>query len=463
MTLKQLKELYEGDRYQEILEEIEKMKHQGKLDSLSLEEQAWYSYYKSCALEALSRFEDAFQEASRARARLEPRKYKLLDLALLVAQIYPLNRLNKDEAFAYIGEGEKLIRSLTESEREAGAEWISLFLNAKGNFHLDKGEIDSSLRYYQRSLSLREKIGTQLAISSSLNNIGNCYLHKGELDSALDYYKRSLSIAESLGNIPSGAVYLMNIGVVYKLKGELDKAKEYQQKSLSLHEKIGSDYHTAYTLGLLVFTTVEMQDYDLAREYLKRFQVISEHLPVKLFHQAYRVASALILKQSKRMKDKIKAQNLLNDVIDEGIANFYLEAYARIYLCELLLLELKVSGEPEVLAEIKNHANELQILAQDQHSFLYSIHVLLLNARLAVIEGEFQQAIKYLDQATVTAEEKDMGTLLQTVIEERELLENEFKKWQELIQRNAPLQERLEAARLEKYIERAQKMASSIR
>jgi hypothetical protein len=97
-------------------------------------------------------------------------------------------------------------------------------------------------------------------------------------------------------------------------------------------------------------------------------------------------------------------------------------------------------------------------LAQNQQSFSLIVKALLLQAKFEMIEGNLQKASKYLSQAEITAKEKDLGLIVKKVTTEKKNLENEFEKWQELIQRNVSIQERLERIRMEDYLKEIQKV-----
>ena len=88
--------------------------------------------------------------------------------------------------------------------------------------------------------------------------------NKGDYDTALDYYDRSLAIEEELGDKSGMGYNLNNIGVVHHNKGDYKKATEYLEKSLPIHKEIGFK-------GLELFTTTYLylsykhlsKDYDL--------------------------------------------------------------------------------------------------------------------------------------------------------------------------------------------------------
>ena len=68
------------------------------------------------------------------------------------------------------------------------------------------------------------------------NNIGNVYFGCGRNAVALDYYQRSLSIKERIGNPQDIAYTLDNIGTVYAMQQQWDKAEDAYSRARRLFE-----------------------------------------------------------------------------------------------------------------------------------------------------------------------------------------------------------------------------------
>jgi tetratricopeptide (TPR) repeat protein/predicted amidohydrolase len=425
---------------------------------------------------------------------------KILTLALLIAQLYALWKLGRlEDVLEPIKEGNFIIEALTAKKRQTGT-WVALFENVQGNIYYQKGELDKALKHWKQSLAIREdigdfqeiagslnnigiiyrtkgeldkaleyfkrglalydEIGNPFYIALALNNIGDAYRAKGELDKALEYLKRSLALKEDIGNLQDIATTLDNIGIIYRAKGELDKALDYFKRSLALEEVIGNDIWSSYTLFYLILVTLDQQDQTRAQAYLNQLQQLHARTPNKKIHLRSQLAEALVLKRSKRMRDKVQAQVLLNQIVNEEVIWFEWTALAIINYCDLLLFEVKSFGDPEVWTEAKTLIQQFSTKARDQQLFPMIVEALLLRAKFATIEGELQQALKYYDQAKLIATEKNLDLLIQKIAGERQTFEVEFEKWQELIQRNAPLQERLKMAQIDKYIQNALKLVS---
>jgi tetratricopeptide (TPR) repeat protein len=500
MLVKILKDLYTNGKYQEVLDQLTQKDKQGAFVTLPENEQIECLYYKSRSLVYLGQLEDALQVATAARANAMSLDDKALTLALLIAQLYALWKLGRlDDTSEFIKEGNSIIGSLMAKDRQTMT-WVAMFENVQGNVLYEKGEFDKTLKHWTKSLVLREEIGNFQDIAGSLNNLGLIYRTKGELDKALEYYKRSLAfydeignpfhialalnnigdayrakgeldkaleflqrslaLKDDIGNLQDIATTLDNIGIIYRAKGEVDKALDCFQRSLALEEKIGNDLWSSYTLFYLILLALDQQDQTRAQTYLSQIQRLHTRTPNKKIHLRSRLAEALVLKQSKRMRDKVQAQDLLSQIVNEEGVWFEWTTLAIINYCDLLLFEVKSFGDPEVWAEAKTLIQQFSTKAQDQQLFPEIIEALLLRAKFSTIEGELQQALKYYDQAKLTATQKNLDLLAQKITGERRTFEQEFEKWQEMIQRNASLQERLKMARIEEYIQDAIKMAA---
>jgi tetratricopeptide (TPR) repeat protein len=108
-----------------------------------------------------------------------------------------------------------------------------------GVVHVDKGDYDTALDYYGRSLAIQEELGDKRGMGYNLGNIGTVHKNKGDYNKALDYYGRSLAIQEELGDKAGMGGSLNNIGIVHSNKGDYDKTAEYLEKSFSIQKEIG--------------------------------------------------------------------------------------------------------------------------------------------------------------------------------------------------------------------------------
>jgi tetratricopeptide (TPR) repeat protein len=87
--------------------------------------------------------------------------------------------------------------------------------NIKGRYFFYKGELDSSLVYFERALRNYEKAGARYEIGSLQNNLGNVYADYGDTFQALNYYHQGLLVMEEYGDVKRQADILTNIGTIW--------------------------------------------------------------------------------------------------------------------------------------------------------------------------------------------------------------------------------------------------------
>ncbi|MFX0050082.1 MAG: tetratricopeptide repeat protein [Candidatus Hermodarchaeota archaeon] len=363
----------------------------------------------------------------------------------------------------------------------------------------DKGELDLALEYQLQTLRLFKELGNKSEIAKSLAKIGFIYLSKGDLDRAFENQQQSIALYDEIDKSQKSWA-LVGIGEVYRLKGELDRALTYLEQSLSLRKDFGHDEDIAeclYYIGKifhqqgkldpaweyleesltflnepddnlfitgilldLVSLAIEKHFHEHSAEYLKRLKRINDQEENMIIDQRYRMAKALFLKKSTRIRDKALVQDIFQQIAEEEIVDHRITVAAMYNLCESLLDELKAYGEVSVMLEAKSLAKKLTTLAHKQSSPLLAIDALILQAKLAMVEGDLSDAEELLEQAKSTAEDKNLGFYIATKVStERGNLEDQYDAWQRLIKNNAPFKERLEQARLKNYLNEALKLA----
>ena len=121
----------------------------------------------------------------------------------------------------------------------------------------------------------------------------------------------------------------------------------------------------------------------------------------------------------------------------------------------MLIDEFITYNEPEVLDELKERINTLHQEAIEQGAYTLLINSYLLQARLSLIYGELMRSEQLIEEAVTTSKEHGLTSLYEKALVIRNKLTSEFNKWQELINRNAPLKERIQESELKNYFEEA--------
>ena len=339
-------------------------------------------------------------------------------------------------------------KSLSLWEEIGDKQEISSVLNNLGVLNRTKGELHKALGYYQKSLFLYKEFGNIDDIATSLNNIGNIFRYQGELDEALHYYKQSLDSWEEIGNSQFVSLAFYNIGEVYQQKGKFDTAKRYFKQSLTLREEIGNKQDIAMTLFYLISASLDSNNTKSAQRYLDRLRYIESSEKNSFIRQLRKIAEASLLKTSPRMKHRVEAQELLQKVLEEEIVDHSLTVIALIGLSELLLEELKISGDQEVFTLLQAMVSSLFDIAKHQDSHNLLVKTYWLQSQMALVDLDLEKARELLNKAQEIAEKKGLRKLAINISSDHDSLLDQLSDWESFIDKKAGLKERLEFAQL---------------
>ncbi|MFX0090321.1 MAG: tetratricopeptide repeat protein [Candidatus Hodarchaeota archaeon] len=334
-------------------------------------------------------------------------------------------------------------------------------LNMLGVIYWYQGNLDNALDYYQQSLEMVEKIGNKLLITRALNNIGEVYKIKGELDLALEYHQKNLTVFEELKNKQDTINCLTNIGIIHYEKGDLDQSTLHLKRSLSLSEGIANNLTMSEMLFYLISVAIEKSDLEQAHQHLDRLKGINnQEADNKRISQRYRVAEALLLKTSKRARNRAKAEEIFEQIIEEEVIEHEMTAFALLNLCDLLLVELRTTGDESALREVKQLVSRLLEIAKEKQSHSLLAETAWLQSQLALIELEIEEAKRLLTQAQLLAEEKGLIRLAMTISKEHDILLEQTNLWEDFTKRAAPFAERMAVTHLEEQLVRMIKTKS---
>ena len=252
--------------------------------------------------------------------------------------------------------------------------------------------------------------------------------------------------------------------IFYKNLGKYDEAVNFLVSGREILNQItkGSKaFFNWHSLGLfhLILISHTLSDLETAQTYLQELEEISNQSRRKINIIRYRFATALVKAMSKRAIDKFEAQQIFQAIVDENVIDHSITTLAMLNLCELLILELKITEtEEEIFNEVINLSDKLQSIASVQSSSVVQTMSLILKSKLALVAGDLHGANDYLKQAHDIVVDKNLNFLLPQINNEQNVLHDELEKWKDLIHRNASVKERFEHARVESYILEAKKV-----
>lgn len=348
---------------------------------------------------------------------------------------------------------------------EKGAELCNKFGNKLilGGFYVGManalsgmGQIRRAISFYLKAKKFAEEIQNDSLLCRVLGNLGGIYNKIGEPKTAIKLLDQCRTISQQIGDKSVLAFSLRVLGISYQLLGEFDQAKKVFLESISLYPKIG-DYLGAETARFFLFLlALELNSIDQAKKYyekIKRFVIANPSPGVLLFEK---FMQAMLLKASSRPRDKFKAQNLFKDIVEEPNLMFvdYITIPAMLHLYELLLYELRISGDKEILEDIKKLNQRIKDFAETQNISIFRAEGLLLESKLTLLELDLERSQQLLQEALTIAEEKGLNNLILKITHEKFAIKDQMNKWESLIEKDASLTERLELTKLEDLIMR---------
>jgi len=266
---------------------------------------------------------------------------------------------------------------------------------------------DYKTQYDERSPEILTRYSRILYSRGKISTI------RGDLNKALKLHQESVEIQEEFEMSTDMARTRRNIGWIYHNMGKFDLAQKYYLLSYDTRVRIGNKFEIISILFYLFKLSIDKNDKKQAEEYLEQIRDIQKNEDNVLINLFYRTATAILLKNSDRPRNKIKAEEIFEKIVQEEIIYHELTVMSKIYLCELLLFELQVSSEDkaEIMAQMKAITKWLLMTAKSQQSYRLLAETYLLKSRIAVLDQDIKKARRLLTQAQLTAEENGLKKL----------------------------------------------------
>ncbi|MHA2031067.1 MAG: tetratricopeptide repeat protein, partial [Candidatus Kariarchaeaceae archaeon] len=301
-----------------------------------------------------------------------------------------------------------------------------------------------------------------LAVDQVIKMIGELFIFKGELNQALQYFEEYITMLDIDVKNQSLAIWNKFLGLIYLYNGNFTEAIDYLQMSLEKFVETNKRIEIADTLLYLVYIYLELDLEENSKQYMKKFDELGSMSGDKRLAIRKDIAEALIYKKSSRARIKVKALEIFTRIIENPVIENKLSALCMINTCELLLWELRDSGNEEILVEIRNITNRLFEIATNMNSFPLFIELDLLKSKLALLELDITKSKKFLDDAEELVEMRNLGFFEKKVNDQKKQLYSELSKWVEMVNRNAPMIDRLKAAKIDEFMQTVIKGMTSI-
>jgi tetratricopeptide (TPR) repeat protein len=449
-----LNELYSDSKFEEIILEAHKI--DSKNINLEIE------IIKARALRKLGRYKDALDTLS--TIQFIPKDSIVSKINFYCIELDVLTHMGRyDEGMKRIERISKLLKEIDvpalppEEKRVIAQTYNEL---ARLNFFLS--DYDSAINYLHQELSIAEELEDKEKIISSLQNIGSTYTSQGKYVESVEYFTNALSMAEETEIIHLIGHIEDNLGLVYYYQGKLDQALERLYSSLEINKKIkdprgmgfnyeyigsvklkqnkisealnnfeksyeirknlGNDTHTASIVFVLITTYLEIGKRERALEYLKELEEILSKTTTKRIQMQYQLAKAVYLKESKIFRNKVEAEQLLKDVIEEPeITEFSFTVTAYLHLIDILydqIQKLELSDTDalpeeteELFNEIEDYTKSIGEIAESKNLPDLKVSHFNIMGFISISKFEVSNAFTYFNKAEEICRDYDLANL----------------------------------------------------
>lgn len=143
----------------------------------------------------------------------------------------------------------------------------------------------------------------------------------------------------------------------------------------------------------------------------------------------YNLGQAILLKYSKRLRDKSKALIKFRNVGHTLKMDPYFNEFALLQELRLLFYEYSLLPGMKILEDIKICINKLFNLADTNNQFLLKIYVYRIKAKLALLLEGIDEAVAYMEEAFLLAQSKDLHSIIPVLQLEYESLDKKISYW----------------------------------
>lgn len=153
-----------------------------------------------------------------------------------------------------------------------------VFINQDfGEVYYLKKQVDSALKYYQRSYEYLTKTDDQYQFNFPLNGLGNVHLKMGNTDLALAFYKKAILNGIAFKDTLGLSISYINVAKLYYANGNLDSTINYAEKSLYYAQRANA-LQTTIESGKLLSTIYQNKNDKEALHFLQISQAANDSL-----------------------------------------------------------------------------------------------------------------------------------------------------------------------------------------
>ncbi|MFX1457740.1 MAG: hypothetical protein ACFFDB_20420 [Promethearchaeota archaeon] len=458
------KRLMDNGEHEEALEYLNYLE---QIEALTLDERLNIQGIKSYLFYRLGKFEIALQTAETLYQTSQEFNKAIFSFdALFVKLIIYIYAARWDEVYKNIELSISLFNSIPQEDLLTYPQIKADMDVIYGTRDFGLGKLDQSLEYNDKCLAYYEKNDPlSLMIPLLLNVRGIIHGFKGEVNLALTCGERGISLISKSDYHDSlfwKAEFYRLLGYIYFNKGDLDRALEYLISSLEIFKNFEVGHLTALTYYYIIRTFLLKKENGEVQRHLHEFKLFNEkhflsssRTESRAINFYYQLTTALVLKSSSRLHDRVEAENILKRFI-ETMKDSIMTNIPLVYLCDIYFQEFQLTNQMEILDDLHPLINLLLENSRKYNSYLILANGKLFQAKLALLQINLVEARRLLAEAQKIADEHGLQLLATEISREHDKLLEELSLWESFKKTQASVAERLKLASFDGVLERLQ-------
>ncbi|MFX1572675.1 MAG: hypothetical protein ACFFB0_08000 [Promethearchaeota archaeon] len=392
------------------------------------------------------RIDEAFQEIEELEKRKELSPHNRLSIKILRCKYY--NKAAKYlEVLTYSNEilkenqqyGDLLIDFDTYLNQAHA--YLMIGNLSKGEDFLNQSEILFEKLKGIPNNELRERESSMIRNKSIISSF------KGDSHQAIILNKKALELAQECQDTSLISFSLINIAEGYRNLGDYDKAIYFAKRSVEVPNPLA----LMWRMGHLIDSYLSKGDIANAKLCFQQMKEQREKDQSDRGLKAYKFFKAKILKTSLRAKDRVKAEELFKQFLEEK-ADFQFMVEAIFNICGLLLIELRITNDREIFQEIDFYVNKLLQFAEHQKNYTLLAKTYLLQSKIVLLNFNIKASKRFLIQVQQIAKRFSIKEFYERIDEEKKNIISKSNSWEKLEELDAPMADRMELAQIDDLI-----------
>lgn len=256
-------------------------------------------------------------------------------------------------------------------------------------------DVDKAAARADEIIERSEKIGYQLGIGRGLNLKGSCNGLQGDYEDGLETLNKAYTIARNINDSRLKARVLNNFGNIHRDLGDIAKALSYFEEALVINEELGDSLAQSVNLTSIAQLLYDLNDFESALDYaLRCLPIFEQSHDNNRINTIYNLLGNIYFKQ----QDYEEALSYFEETLQSS------EPDSASYI-------IAMSGVGKVYYRLNefDRARECLNSAQLEAEELENAEVQIISnyylGKMLMEEGDFRQALSYLNKAFDMAED----------------------------------------------------------